>query len=296
MPFGPSSIAAHLVMPRIAHLVAAYAVQLAMPARPSTDEALMIEPPPFLRIVRVTACIPRKQPSWLIRQSSSTSSAGCRSMSPKRRMPALLASTLTAPKRSFVSSTTRAHDAASLTSWSAKWVSPPSSSASAWPSSFAMSAITTFAPSATKWRTMAAPCPCAPPVTMATLPSNLPLTLLISGLQLHDRVGGEAHGGVAVGEVAPELLVEVVGGPEVAGLVEALLDDRSRDQRHHAAVHDEDLSGDAGGGVRGEVGDDGRHVLGRVRVDVHARLVRPEDLGGHRRASTGADRVGAYAA
>ena len=34
----------------------------------------MIEPPPFLRIVRVTACMPRKQPSWLTRHSSSTSS------------------------------------------------------------------------------------------------------------------------------------------------------------------------------------------------------------------------------
>ena len=34
-------------MPRIAHLVAAYAVQLAIPASPSTEEALMIEPPPF---------------------------------------------------------------------------------------------------------------------------------------------------------------------------------------------------------------------------------------------------------
>src|SRR6478609_7813853 len=240
MPLGPSSIAAHLVMPRIAHLVAAYAVQLAMPARPSTEDALMIEPPPFLRIVRVTACMPRKQPSWLIRQISSTSSTGCRSMSPNRRMPALLASTLTGPKRTFVSSTTRAQDAGSLTSWSAKWVSAPSSSVSAWPASFAMSAMTTRAPSATNAREIAAPCPCAPPVTIATLPSRR----VTSHRQLHDRVGREADGGVPVGEEAAELLVEIVGRPEVAGLVEALLDDRGRDESHHAAVHDEDLAGD----------------------------------------------------
>src|SRR6478752_6889363 len=108
-----------------------------------------------------------------------------------------------------------------------------------------MSAMTTFAPSATKCREIASPCPCAPPVTMATLPSNLPFTLLISGLQLHDRVGGEADGGVAVGEVAAALLVEVVGRPEVPRLVDALLDDRGGDDRHHAAVHHEDRARDA---------------------------------------------------
>src|SRR6478735_7584900 len=259
MPLGPSSIAAHLVMPRIAHFVAAYAVQLAMPARPSTEEALMIEPPPFLRIVRVTACMPRKQPSWLIRQISSTSSTGCRSMSPNRRMPALLASTLTGPKRTFVSSTTRAQDAGSLTSWSAKWVS--------------------------------APCPCAPPETIATLPSRR----VTSHRQLHDRVGREADGGVPVGEEAAELLVEIVGRPEVAGLVEALLDDRGRDESHHAAVHDEDLAGDTGRGVGGEVGNDRGDVLGRVRVDPEAGGVLAEDLGGHGGAGPRTDRVRAYA-
>ena len=76
----------------------------------------MIEPPPFLRIVRATAFMPRKQPSWLTRNSSSNSSTGICSMSPKRRMPALLTSTLTGPNRSLASSTSAVQDASSLTS------------------------------------------------------------------------------------------------------------------------------------------------------------------------------------
>src|SRR4051812_10854372 len=261
--FGPSSIAAHLVMPRIAHLVAAYAVQFAMPARPSTDEALMIEPPPFVRIVCVTACMPRKQPSWFTRNSSSSSSSGIVSISPKRSSPALFASTLTGPKRWLASSTRVLQDAWSLTSWWAKWaLAPPetsqSSSASAWPCSLAMSATTTRAPSATNARQMPAPCPIAPPVTIATLPSSL----LISHRQLHDRVGGEALGRVPAVEVAAELLVQVVQRPEVAGLVEPLLHHRRRDQGHHAAVHDEDLAGDVRRRRGGEVRHDRCDVVG----------------------------------
>jgi hypothetical protein len=48
----------------------------------------MIEPPPFLRMVRLTAFMPRKHPSWLTPNSSSTSSTGMCSICPKRRMPA----------------------------------------------------------------------------------------------------------------------------------------------------------------------------------------------------------------
>ena len=46
--------------------------------------------------------MPSQQPSWLTRHSSSTSSIGIASTVPKRRMPALLASMLTGPKRSLV--------------------------------------------------------------------------------------------------------------------------------------------------------------------------------------------------
>ncbi len=47
-------MAADLVIPRMANLVAANAVQKAIPARPSIEEALTMEAPPFLRMVRAT--------------------------------------------------------------------------------------------------------------------------------------------------------------------------------------------------------------------------------------------------
>src|SRR6478735_3823467 len=79
MPLGPSSIAAALVMPRIANLVAEYAVHIASPPRPSIEEAFTIDPPPFLRMVRATDFMPRKQPSWLMLTISMYSSTSIRS-------------------------------------------------------------------------------------------------------------------------------------------------------------------------------------------------------------------------
>ena len=43
---------------------------------PPMEARLMIEPPPFLRMVRATDFMPRKHPSWLTRNSSSNSSTG----------------------------------------------------------------------------------------------------------------------------------------------------------------------------------------------------------------------------
>ena len=137
----------------------------------------MIEPPPFLRMVRVTACIPRKQPSWLTRHSSSTSSWPIRSMSPKRRMPALLASTLTGPNRSLAPSTTLAQEAASLTSWLTKYAGPQLVGERL-ALVLATSAMTTRASSATYARAMPAPWPIAPPVTMATFPVSRAIQFL----------------------------------------------------------------------------------------------------------------------
>ena len=74
-----------------------------------------------------------------------------------------------------------------------------------------------------------------------------------------------------------------------------MLDDRGGDERDHAAVDHEDLTGDPVGGRRGEVGDERCHVLRRVGIHVGAGGVFTEDLGGHRRAGTRADRVGANA-
>src|SRR5690348_7411556 len=127
-----------------------------------------------------------------------------------------------------------------------------------------MSAITTRAPSATNSRAISAPWPWAPPVTTATLPASRLMLVLLRGsdAQLHHRIGGEAEARVTALEEAAHLGLQVLVRPDESGLVEALLDDRSRDQRDHAAVHDEDLAGDVAGGRRGQVGDQGRHMLG----------------------------------
>src|SRR5215212_8603409 len=158
-------------------------------------------------------------------------------------MPALLTSTSTLLHRSLVSSTSVVHDASSVTSWWRKTALSPSSSARAAPGSLATSAMTTRAPSATKARTMASPCPWAPPVTMATLSVSRPMFILLD-FQLHDGVGREPDRRVAVLEVAADLLGQVVEVPGVAGGVEPPLDHRCGQERDHAAVDDEDLSGD----------------------------------------------------
>src|ERR1700756_5614430 len=68
------SMAADLVMPRNAHLVALYANACGEPRRPADDEMLTIAPPPARSIAGTTAFMPRKQPSWLIRMCRSHSS------------------------------------------------------------------------------------------------------------------------------------------------------------------------------------------------------------------------------
>ena len=103
----------------------------------------MMAPPPASRMWGTTVCMPSQHPSWLTRNSSSTSSIGMSCTLPKRRMPALFARIVTKPKRSLVSLISDVHEAGSLTSWNAKWACSPNSSASACPSSLATSAITT---------------------------------------------------------------------------------------------------------------------------------------------------------
>uniref|UniRef100_J3LU13 Uncharacterized protein n=1 Tax=Oryza brachyantha TaxID=4533 RepID=J3LU13_ORYBR len=90
-------------------------------------------------------------------------------------MPALLTMISRVPNFSAVASTARLTSSSTVTSqWRNKacW-SPPRESQSFWPASSLMSAIQTFAPCSLKRRTIASPIPEAPPVTSATLPSNL---------------------------------------------------------------------------------------------------------------------------
>src|ERR1700676_4701020 len=63
----------------------------------------------------------------------------------------------------------------------------PSSAASASPSSTRTSVRATLAPSRTMARACDAPCPREPPVTIATLPDNLPDIVLLSTLRSQKR-------------------------------------------------------------------------------------------------------------
>src|SRR5690242_11497583 len=141
--------------------------------------------------------------------------------------------------------------------------------------------MTTFAPSLTKWRAIAAPWPCAPPVTMANFPLSLLMTILLDA-DLHDRVGREAQRRVPGLEVGAEGLVQLDQVEGVPGGVEALLEDGRGDQADHAAVHEEELAADLRRRRRGQVGDQRSDVLGGVRVDGLAAGVLAEDGRGHR--------------
>src|SRR5690349_9517928 len=229
---------------------------MAMPPRPSIDDVLMIDPPPFSCIVWTTARMPRKQPRVLTRQTSSNSATGCVVSSAKRRMPALLTRTFTGPYSSFARFTIRSHDASSLTSCCSKTAALPSSAASASPGSVATSAMTTVAPASTKARAIAAPWPCAPPVTIACFPLNLDMSQPLNscrsalGSHLKNRVRGEPLGRIAIGEPR----ADVVYRPELLG------HRRRRQHRERPAVGDEHLSGDGGRPGPGEE----RHQRGDV--------------------------------
>ena len=79
-----------------------------------------------------------------------------------------------------------------------------------------MSAITTWAPSSTKARAIAGALSLRAAGDDGALAGRVGSCERPSSqtVELHDRVGGEADGGVAVGEVAAELLVEVLEVPE----------------------------------------------------------------------------------
>ena len=140
---------------------------------------------------------------------------------------------------------------------------------------------------------MPAPWPIAPPVTMATLPSQ---TSPCSDLQLHDRVGGEADGrgrgrrrsrraacrGRRRSQSEPDLSKRC---STTGAATSATIPPYTTKTWPVIRV----------GGRRGEVGDQRRDVLGRVGVDLLAGRVLAEDLGGHRGAGARADRVGADA-
>src|ERR1051326_4286546 len=93
---------------------------------------------------------------------------------------ALLWITSRPPQRSTVNATVASRSASAVTSVWRNAAAAPSSRAIDSPPSSLMSAMTTRAPSATKRRAVAAPMPEAAPVTIATLPSSLPMAPSLS--------------------------------------------------------------------------------------------------------------------
>src|SRR6267143_4012388 len=160
----PSSSAAVLVSPRTPHLLATYAASPNVAVNPAPEEILTIAPPPALRIEDTTARIPRYEPVRLVSITWRQAAGSVSAISPKRTMPALLTSTETGPKTCSAAATVAAQSLSLVTSRREKIAGSPSSSASIRPSCSSTSAITTFAPSATKPRAWLAPIPRAPPV------------------------------------------------------------------------------------------------------------------------------------
>ena len=175
IPCGPSSMAAPLVMPRTAHFVAAYVKQALAPRRPPTDEMFTIEPDRCEIICGATLCMPRNTPVWFTATTSFQDSNDVSTMRSQRRIPALLIRMSRRPHSSTTRETSALHCAGSATSCSTNV--PPISAAVFAPSSVSTSVTKTVAPSSPKSRASAAPCPRAPPVTIATRPSSLPMVV-----------------------------------------------------------------------------------------------------------------------
>ncbi|MPN25267.1 hypothetical protein SDC9_172674 [bioreactor metagenome] len=143
--------------------------------RPSTDEMLTIEPTPAFFMEGTTAFMPRNTPSSSISKVRRKSASVNWSNVLKMPTPALLTSTVTGPNFSSVCAMTSSQLADFDTSSFMNTAFSPISSAKAFPAASLMSVTTTLAPSSANLRACMAPIPCAAPVMMATLLSNLPI-------------------------------------------------------------------------------------------------------------------------
>uniref|UniRef100_A0A804M6R3 Uncharacterized protein n=1 Tax=Zea mays TaxID=4577 RepID=A0A804M6R3_MAIZE len=172
-PCRPSSPAAARTRPSSACLDAVYD---AGPNPPCSDATLAVHtmaPPPdaIARAACFThAAAPRKL-------TAITRSSSARSMSITDPVgsstPALLSITSSRPCAATARATVASTCASSVTSHRAYAHRGPTDAATASPSASCTSAITTVAPLEANSRAAASPIPLAPPVTMATFPSNL---------------------------------------------------------------------------------------------------------------------------
>src|SRR5581483_5819741 len=185
----PFSSAATFVMPRTANLLPVYAPQNNVPPSPSVDDRLTIEPPPARFIAGIACFIPRNVPIRLMSMIWRSSSSGVLSIALNFRIPALFTRTSTRPYSRSVSATRDSQPGSSVTSWCTKLTRSPSSSASVLPSSSRMSDATTVAPASCSRRTVQAPMPRLPPVTIATLPTSEMLSAI-------DAQGGAVSSGI----------------------------------------------------------------------------------------------------
>ena len=163
-------------------------------------------PPPPAFIEAATARIPRNTPVRLTLITRFHSARAVAATGVKPTTPALLIKMSTGPSSFTTSATTAAQLSSSATS---KWrYSPPTCLATTAPCSSSTSHTTTLAPSAAKIAQSAAPIPWAPPVTIATLPSNLPMISSLDNCQYPLQ-----HKGFCTGYA--EALVLMPGGPKM---------------------------------------------------------------------------------
>src|SRR5688500_6256885 len=158
----------------------------------------------------------------VVSYSSEAVSSGGPETPPK---PALLKTTSRRPKRSTAVAMAACTCFSSTTLHATAAAESPSSRASASPTSAWRSAMTTRAPSATNFRTVAAPIPLAPPVTTATLPSSLPMRAslrnraIVARLALSTAVSfaPKRNGGRIMGERVKDKVAIIFGGGQTPG-------------------------------------------------------------------------------
>src|SRR5207248_412643 len=158
------------VSPATAALVVSYCVVLPTLVTDRTDATFTMLPPPPLRMSGIAAFAQNAYPLRFTPRISSQLSALASTTVWYFRMPALLTRMSSRSKRSAAWRTKPVASASRSMCASTNNALGPISAATRLPRSTSRSAKATFAPSATKRRTVASPMPEAPPVMAATFP------------------------------------------------------------------------------------------------------------------------------
>ena len=138
---------------------------------------LMMLPERWAAITRPACLVPSSTPptcTAMVRAKTSASKSTTGVMFPG--VPALLTMMSSRPKRPTAWSTSALTSASTVTSARTKTARSPRAAARASPSASRRPASTTLAPSAMNFSAIAAPMPLVAPVTIATLPSRIPMS------------------------------------------------------------------------------------------------------------------------